>query len=106
MAASLLVCLRLAMRSRATPTAMSGVGMPVRHPAWVGIKFQPVPPAEPSAACQQCQRGDEYDHRDQDPEPVELSVEQGPGGFLPEIDQQEVDQQQPELVPEELAGVD
>jgi hypothetical protein len=30
----------------------------------------------------------------------------GPGGFLPEIDQNEVDQQQPELVPEEPAGVD
>ena len=30
----------------------------------------------------------------------------GPGGFLPEIDQNEVDQQQPELVPEELDRVD
>jgi hypothetical protein len=30
----------------------------------------------------------------------------GPGGFLPEINQDEVDQQQPKLVPEELAGFD
>ena len=30
----------------------------------------------------------------------------GPGGFLPEIDQNEVDQQQPELVPEEPDRVD
>ena len=44
-----------------------------------GVKFQSVSPAEPAAPCNQCQRGDEHDHRDQDPEPVELSVRQGRG---------------------------
>jgi hypothetical protein len=28
----------------------------------------------------------------------------GPGGFLPEVDQDEVDQQQPQLIPEECDG--
>jgi hypothetical protein len=32
--------------------------------------------------CHQCQRCGEYDHRDQDPEPIELPVEQGRGDAI------------------------